>query len=265
MQVREGHTSSIRSNDVCLVLLPCPRSQLVVLCTVFKLLKKLLMLCGDVESNPGPITLEDVMIKLNAMGSELKEIKTNQQTTSIRLDNIEASLKELGMMQKKLDTCVAKVQALETSLNDLKIKYDDLENRSRRNNLIIYGIEESGRNDSSTLEARVTKEIIEDRLQLQPVPIERIHRIGKFSPEKPRPVILKLLDFRDKMKILRNCQKLKGSKFSINEDFSKNVQELRKKLLERTKQNKTSGDKVTLRFDKVKINDQMYAWDENKN
>lgn len=76
---------------------------------------------------------------------------------------------------------------------------------------------------------------------------------------------MKLLDYRDKTQILSNCYKLKGSSFSIGEDFSWRVRNIRKKLWNYAKARKESGDKVSLSYDKLRINDDLYRWDDETN
>ncbi|XP_049266808.1 uncharacterized protein LOC125756318 [Rhipicephalus sanguineus] len=157
-----------------------------------------------------------------------------------------------------------KVDVLQKTVN-LILKVDDLENRSRRNNLIIYGVKEAVEEDQPCLEQIVSKEIFQDLLNIRDVPFQRIHRIGKPSANKCRPVIIKLLDGRDKGKILKNCRKLRNSEFSICEDFSPRVQQIRKKLWDSARTNRDKGDKVMLFFDKIKINGKQFRWDEDRN
>lgn len=145
------------------------------------------------------------------------------------------------------------------------MKIDDLENRSRRSNLIIFGVKEAKGERIASLERTVSKDILEDLLKLPNVDIERIHRIGRPTENKCRPVILKLVVGSDKFGILKNCGKLRDTEFSISEDFSPRVQSIRKKLWASTKVNRSNGDKVTLVFDKVRINGTLYFWNKAQN
>lgn len=144
------------------------------------------------------------------------------------------------------------------------MKIDDLENRSRRNNLIIHGIPEEKNEDPSSLDNIVNGKIISDILKTEPVAIERIHRLGKPATKKVRPVILKLLDHRDKNRLLKNCFKLKGSNFAISEDFSRRVRDVRRKLWNCAKKFKHAGDKVIMSYDKLRINGELFVWDSEK-
>lgn len=54
--------------------------------------------------------------------------------------------------------------------------------------------------------------------------IQRAHRVGKYDPTgRPRLIVVKLLQFKDKDEILKQAKYLKSTNFFINEDFSKSV------------------------------------------
>lgn len=142
-------------------------------------------------------------------------------------------------------------------------KVDELENRSRRNNLIIYGIQEETTETSDDLANTIKNDIFLAKLDITVNNIERCHRIGK-KEGKTRPVIIKLLDHRDKTSILKACSKLKGSDYSISEDFSKNVRETRKKLWLSSAEERAKDAKVKLVFDKLIVNGTLYGWNEER-
>lgn len=129
---------------------------------------------------------------------------------------------------------------------------------------IIYGLKEKNDETSEWLEQTVNKDIIEDTLGLEKVAIERIHRLGKRATDKTRPVIMKLLDYRQKVAILSRGFKLKTTDYSIGEDFSKRIRDIRKKLWDSAKPNRERKEKVSLSFDKLYINKRAYIWDEEK-
>jgi len=64
------------------------------------------------------------------------------------------------------------------------------------------------------------------------IEIERAHRMGKKQQEnRPRTIIFKLLNWKQKELILKNTKKLKDTGIYINEDFSDATIEIRKHLL----------------------------------
>lgn len=75
---------------------------------------------------------------------------------------------------------------------------------------------------------------------------------------------MKFSNNQDKTKIFKNCSKLKSSGYSISDDFSRTMRHVRKKLWDRTKENRDKGEKVMLVHDKVNINGKLYGWDNNR-
>lgn len=250
-----------RSDDVCLLLLPCPRPLVLAFCATYECFVDLLSTCGDVESNPGPV---EEMLK--TIMNQLGELRENSVKVNRRFDETCSTLtvinNKLDELTQTVTSYTAKVDELQEQVNGLMRKIDDLENRSRRNNITIFGVNEPMGEPQQSLEEQVRKNISEDLLKIPDVAIERIRRIGRPAGNKCRPVILKLVDGRDKAKIFKNCYNLKGTQYSISEDFSPRVQAIRKKLWASTEGERSSGVKVTLLFDKIKINGKLHQWDE---
>ncbi|XP_037501748.2 uncharacterized protein LOC119375606 [Rhipicephalus sanguineus] len=263
VQVSKRYRKCYRSNNVCLFVLPCPWSMCEVLTNVTSSLRFLLLLSGDVESNPGP-TDGDWSKQLKAIADDIKEIKKEKSVTNQKLTAIDKKLEKISGLEKQVSDCVKRIAELENNIKGMNRKIEELENRSRRSNLIVYGVEEQQNESFQKLHDFVSKEIFEDTLDIKTAGIERIHRLGRTREGEPknRPIILKLLDYRDKVKILQSCSKLKGSGFSISEDYSFGVRETRRKLWNVTKENRDRGERVRLIFDKVQINGRLFTWDE---
>lgn len=91
--------------------------------------------------------------------------------------------------------------------------------------------------------------------------IEKCHRIGTRNTGGSRPIVLKLLDFREKAQILRNASKLKGSGLRISVDYSVNVRSISGKLWEATRTHRNNGSSVRIVNDHVFIDNVRYNWD----
>ena len=144
---------------------------------------------------------------------------------------------EMGGVAKRLDMCVAlhsKVEGLEchvqeqsTRIAQLEYRSLDLEARSRRNNIIIGGIEESRDEDCSV----VIADFLKSNLNIDPCPlIPRVHRLGRFQRGKSRPIIAFFLDTRDTERVIRNAKLLRGTHYSINRDYPKEISDARREL-----------------------------------
>ncbi|XP_037526410.2 uncharacterized protein LOC119403553 [Rhipicephalus sanguineus] len=267
IQVRKRFGKCFRSCNVCLVLLPCPHLLLEWFCDLSSSLRFLLLLAGDVDTNPGPrdTVLEE---QLKIIAKDIQEMKNEKMVTNQKLAAIDKKLEKIGKMEKQVLECAGRIDKLENMVLSLTKKIDDLDNRGRRSNLFVYGVKELETETHQDLLDAVEKRIFEDKIGIKTAGIERIHRLGRrktTGSPKNRPVIVKLLDYRDKDNILRYCKKLKGTEYPISEDFSPVVKGIRRKLWERTKEHRDQKDKVFLSYDKVKINNRLYTWDDQSN
>ena len=74
-----------------------------------------------------------------------------------------------------------------------------------------------------------------NKLNLDEIKLERAHRMEKGKDDRKRTVIIKFLSGKDKLDILKNAKKLKGTGYYINEDFSKETMTTRKELWDEVK------------------------------
>ena len=145
----------------------------------------------------------------------------------------------------------SEVQNVKTSLaakadqslvDELVKRIDDLENSSKRNNIVIWNVPEDARKQFSSCEALV-KNIFFDFMGLdENVEVMRAHHTTiqnrRGGATRARPIQVALLRFTDKQYILRNAAaKLKDHPFQeaslfISDDVSRKVTEDRKKLKE---------------------------------
>lgn len=254
----------------------------------------LLGLCGDVEENPGPditvptevqpdgavsvadlsdrdliltvLSRQQEMLKcMNDFGAAQKNITDTLSEFKTRLDSLESSFERLNTSHDKVCAIEDQMNAIEKGMASLADKVDDLENRSRRNNIIVHGFDEPSDETLITLSESISENFFKSKLGLSVTGIERCHRLGSKRPNKIRPVIIKLIDFQEKLRILKNCTKLKGSTLYVTEDYSLKVRQTRKKLWDSTASHREQNESVKLVFDKVLVGKKLYAWNDQTN
>lgn len=113
------------------------------------------------------------------------------------------------------------------------------------------------------MKEKVQKEVLNDKLNVKVESIGRIHRLGKKSGK--RPVIVYLQDFTEKKAIQENVKKLKGSGMFIQNDYSRSTLKKRKLLWESAKAERDAKKKVFLVHDRLKIEKDVFVWDESQN
>ena len=201
-------------------------------------------------------TLNNVLkMKDDAIGKLNREIGELQKMCSFLTE-------ETADLKGKLKTHEHALSTRAKAHEDLQIKTNDLEDRSRRNNLVFFNIPEKDVMQRGEQNVEDCEKIILDILErtnfFSPdydIAIDRAHRLGRRtnnSNDRPRPIIVRFTYFKDKNDIIRNARKLKGTNVNVSEDFSKQTlfehRELRKyaKLAKETQFN--DPDKAIINY-----------------
>lgn len=106
--------------------------------------------------------------------------------------------------------CENAITSLEKQTGYLLYREDGLENRSRRINFIIFGVNETPDETSESLREIMEGNIICSRLEVSVKSVERLHRLGRRGGSKTRPVILRFADYREKMHVPKETKKVEG-------------------------------------------------------
>lgn len=140
----------------------------------------------------------------------------------------------------------------EQKLRMLSYKSIDLEARSRRNNLIFYGITENTRKDCK----RQILGFLEHELEIDTpqIVIKLAHRLGpqrqldndQGLDDQKRPIIVHFLDCSDTEIILENSFRLKHTRFKVDRDYPTELDKARKELYQ-------SGQAQEARKQKFKV------------
>ncbi|KAK7926327.1 hypothetical protein WMY93_008637 [Mugilogobius chulae] len=117
----------------------------------------------------------------------------------------------------------------------------------------VRGVAESPGETWSDTEQKIQRVLAENLQLQQTVEVERAHRTGKSSGggDRARPIVVKLLRYKDRQSILQRAKLLKGSKIFINEDFTDAVRRKRRDLMPELRAARERGDIAYLRFDKL--------------
>lgn len=207
--------------------------------------------------------LHELLSGQNNITQQISGLSSRVASFEERLTKMEQSIVSIAEIAPRLSELEQTVAHLREIVSKLGRKNDDLENRSRRNNLVIYGLAENSGETSDELLETVT-ELISSKLEVKCSDIERCHRLGVRKSNNPRPVIIKLLDFRTKVAILSNASKLKSTKIFINEDFSVRVRQIRRELWQNSAEIRQNAKKAKLHYDHLLVDNVRYSWDESK-
>lgn len=201
-------------------VLPCPKACFDCVSCCSKMM--LLLLSGDVELNPGPETrVEKMMAEMlenqRKMRDVVKDIKENQTSFHKRMDELANKITQLETFAKNSNDKVCHLENMVKGLSRIiqtqQNQLIDLEDRSRTNNLVIFGVPEN--------REKTNEDLSQSRLGVVVKSVKRVRRIGRMQREKLGSIMVNFTYFNEKLDIFLNCRELKGLKISISDDFSR--------------------------------------------
>lgn len=197
-----------------------------------------------------------------------RKLERSIQGIESRLQSYENRIQSLETTRQAAHDFQANFQANKTTLHKFIVAVGrtlDLEDGSRLSNLIIYGVPDTEEETNDSLYTATESNISEQILNVNVKYIERLHRLGRGGSDRPTPVIIKLHELYEKMNILKNCYRLKGTDFSIREDYLMETRQIRKLLWDSSSDIRRDGVKASLVHDKLRIGKELFAWDATKN
>ena len=168
--------------------------------------------------------------KLNLI---LSKVTLNEK----RFKNLESICGSVIKHSKRLSKIETVIKSHEDRIRLIEYKSIDLEARSRRNNILFYGLSESRNEDC--------KNIVIDNLRnelnitIQESDISRAHRLGRYERTKKRPVIVAFQSYVLAESIIKQGYKLKDTDFSISRDYPLEITRARRTLWPEYKQIKS--------------------------
>ena len=144
-----------------------------------------------------------------------------------------------------VNQCFRDMESMDRDIKFLIDKVTYLEDYSRRDNVKFFNIPEKEGESWDDCEKKVTDIVFNNMklgaLESRPLwGLVRAHRVGKYNANKTRPIVAKFYDFKIKQEVIGNAGVLYDEGiYSIAEDFSIATTDLRKKLYERAKSDKS--------------------------
>lgn len=187
--------------------------------------------------------------------------------------SLEYTQKEVRSLNDESKAQVEKIKELEVvnltlkhQNEELKQKYLHLESYTRRENLILERVEEKDDEDTE----KVVRDLLIDQFEMDSVPeivFQAVHRLGKKSPLKAvpyqRPIIMKFLLRRERMKVWKLRYKLEGTNIRLREDYPEDIEKQRRRMypiVREAKRKKFVGD-VYIAGANLYVNKQRYTVD----
>ena len=187
------------------------------------------------DSKRGNFEKDDVQMPLNLVKELLKQqestlkvfLSAYMDSVNTRIDilmkdvqSVKSSLEFTQAQVEELITSDLRVKELKVQIEDLGNKLDDLENRSRRNNLCFEGIPESPNKTWHEWESKIKHLISSHMPEIgTDFVVERAYHVGRpRSDSKPRKIVARFLNYKDCEAVFKAKKKLHGTNEFVNED-----------------------------------------------
>lgn len=166
--------------------------------------------------------------KLNVIFDELLMIRKTQEKTNKGMLDFQKHFQNMG---ESVSQVVRATNKNTDMIKTLAYKSIDQEARSRRNNLIFWGLAENYYENCFAL----IREFIKHQLDLDSdkMYLARAHRLGprkNHVHNQKRPIIVNFRDFCDIEIIMSNANMLRNTPFSVDHDVPKEINMARKVL-----------------------------------
>ena len=218
---------------------------------ILEKLEKLDIIESTVKSIQANLTkLEARTQKLEHLQAHVKkEIEDLQEGARFAEEQLKQKFKAFNQSQQTYDSQMndlrAQIKECKERAEESETKNLYLEAYSRRENLKFMNItedtsQENGREDTEeVLRSFMEREL--GYMNTRNVEIQRVHRIGKITSNKTRPILARFLRYKDCQEILSLGHRLKGTNFQIFKDLPKEIISRRKTHMESFKTAKKHG------------------------
>ena len=189
-----------------------------------------------------------------------KEFERSLNFMSAAIDDLNLNAveqRDTGGEQSELKTELESLKEENKRMRDIMV---DLRCRSMKNNLIFTGLE--GEHPDEDTEYKLRRFIYNELRIDHRIDFGNVHRFGRRTGGKPRPIVAKFLHHKDLRLCLNRANNLRGTQFGISEQFPSEVEDRRKQLYPVMRQLRQQGNRVKLVRDRLFVNGRPYDEDE---
>lgn len=147
---------------------------------------------------------------INIIRKDITSLKKDIQKTSCNTQDIK--------MKDSVHNILQKVEIENTAFS---AKLEAMENYSRRENIVIEGLRESPNEDPQK-----AVDFIFNALEMPKPAIQRCHRLGRRQAGRPRPFIIRLTNYSDKITMYMNAKNLRknANRIFLKDDVCQETQ-----------------------------------------
>ena len=153
---------------------------------------------------------------MESLKGNYKELKETLQNTKGQVDTLVKENNGLKRGVKSLEEQLLEskkeVEELDERLNDIEANHDDLEQYTRKFNLVIHGIPEHEEEDNVANIVTLGKLL---KVNLTPGDTGIVHRMNMKSKDTPRPIIARFSNYNTKSKLYKATFNLRNADLKV--------------------------------------------------
>lgn len=200
---------------------------------------------------------EQMNLQIQQLESGVSDLVTSLEFTQQELDEMKAQNKVCDEEIKKAKqggiNLSAQADSSYEKIKVLEAKANFQEDYGRRKNVRISGLKERVANETWEQTATSVATLLQNKLGLPGLVVERIQRVGPRRNDKPRTVVAHFSRFSDREGVVRNRTKLRGTNIFVNDDLCPASQAVRNAQLPLLHEAKSSGKIAFFRHTKLII------------
>ena len=197
----------------------------------------LIILCGDVETNPGPNyvdedRLEQLLTKMQqSINENIDKVRGEVRLLAEKIESFEKAIKDLRdsvhSQASDIDRMDSVLAEVANGLENVENRLEDQERRDRRDNVILYDVPEPSNEESEEGVEKfldIVNSVLPDKLSRKD--IVRAHRIGRKEDKKTRPLIARLCRSEDKVAILGKRPDFRKEGIGVGNDLTRQQRDM---------------------------------------
>ena len=212
--------------------------------------------------------LDSIDKKLNSFDARLALVEILHREFQALRESLEFSQQQVTSLAAENETLRDSVKSLTEGMTKLsednkrmKESILDMQSRSMRDNLVFSGLPERAEEDpEATIKVFLQQSLKLPQETVKNITFHRVHRLGGKRPDsrRPRPIVAKFEHFKQKELVKSRGRELRGTDFSVNDQFPKEILERRRQLFPIRKKFIDGGSRAVVTVDKLYVNGQLF-------
>lgn len=188
--------------------------------------------------------MEEIKELFKEIMLEIKDLKNENRETTVIIKGV---VEENIQLRKELEKMKERMEKVERNL-------EEKEKEEKRNNIVIRGVEIEEAGAEKEVE-KMMKDKLNIEIKVKQVEIRNTRNNKKLA-------IVKIMDYEDKRKVMKEKRKLKGTRVYIDDDRTEQEQKIQIIIKKRAIEEKNNGNNVKIGFKKIWINGEEWKWNE---